>query len=450
VPLTQEIIDRTLHTSLGDGGYRVVEILLDAGYEAWWVGGCIRDMLLGDVPDDIDIATDATPQDIVQLFRKCDDTAAKFGAVLVSHAGHTYEFTTFREEHEISDGRFPESVRFTTRENDASRRDITINAMYWHPISGELYDPFGGESDLHALLIRFIGDPKTRIEHDALRLLRVIRFRALIGGQYHPDTFAALHSLSKNISVLSGERRLKEMEKMLLGPNPERAFEDLWETDVLEHLIPELHKCKGVAQPADFHEEGDVWDHTMLCIASCTEDHGADVRWSALFHDIGKAETFSVKERIRFDGHATVSADISDTVLQRLQCPKRRIEKIHWLIEHHMMMGNFADMNTERKSHWYYHPWFIELLQLFWLDIAGTKPQNYDLYDSIISDYNEFLNANPLPPKPLLSGENVMKILGIQPGAKVGEIMKKLYKAQVQKKISSKSEAIDFITSHFS
>ena len=449
MPLSQEIIDRTLHTSQGEAAYHAVELLLDAGFEAWWVGGCTRDMLLGEIPNDIDIATSATPEDISKIFPKNDDTAAALGAVIISLEGHTFEVTTFREEHELSNGRHPESVTFSDREADAKRRDITINCLYWHPISGELFDPFGGEKDVEERLIRFIGNPEERIQHDALRLLRAIRFRALIDGQYHPETFQALHALANHINVLSGERRLRELEKMLLGPHPERAFEDLWETDVIEHLIPELHKCKGIAQPADYHKEGDVWDHSMLCIASFTEDHGADVRWSALLHDIGKVDTFSVEERIRFDQHASVSADLAADLLQRLQCKKKRIEKIDWIIRHHMMMDRFFEMNDERKSHWYYHPWFTELLQLFWLDIAGTRPSGYDLYERIIKDYNAFLDAHPLPPRPLLSGEDVMDALGIQPGEKVGEIMKELYDAQIRKEITTKKEAESFIQSRF-
>ena len=418
-----------------------MELLLDSGFEAWWVGGCVRDMLLGEIPEDIDIATNATPAEVSALFPKNDNTAATLGAMIVSLKGQTFEVTTFREDHELSNGRHPESVVFSDRATDAKRRDITINSVYWHPISGEVYDPYGGEKDIEERLIRFIGDPETRIRHDALRLLRAIRFRALIEGQYHPDTFQALHKQADLIKILSGERRLRELQKMLLGPHPERAFEDLWETDVIEHLIPELHKCKGIGQPADFHKEGDVWDHSMLCISAFTEDHGIDVRWAALLHDVGKAETFSVQERIRFDQHATVSADLAQKIMQRLQCPRKRIEKIDWIIRHHMMMGNFFEMNDERKAHWYYHPWFTGLLQLFWLDIAGTEPAIYDLYDKIIKDYNGFLDSHPLPPKPLLGGEEVMDLLGIQPGEKVGEIMKALYDAQIRKEIGTKKEA---------
>lgn len=446
MPIAKDIVDRTLATPHGEQGYRIVEKLHDAGFDAWWVGGGVRDMLIGDIPDDIDIASNATPDEVTELFPKCDLTSAALGSVLISQSGHVFEHTTFREDDSASDGRHPESVHFGTREQDAARRDFTINTMYWQPISGELYDPYEGEKDLSERLIHFVGDPHVRIDHDALRILRAVRLRALISGQYHPDTFHAMHELAKNVSVLSGSRRLTELEKILNNPNASVALEDLWETDILEYMIPELYKCKGVAQPADYHKEGDVWNHTMQCISSYTDDHGCDVRIAALFHDIGKAETFAMTdERIRFDEHATVSSDITKKILDRLQCPGSRRDKICWLIAHHMMMGSFADMSDVRKAHWYYHPWFTELLQLFWLDVSGTTPSNFDLYEEIVSDYNTYLDEHPLPPKPLLNGEDVMAALGLQPGEKVGEVLKLLYDAQLEKKIRSKAEAQAFL-----
>ncbi|PIR53804.1 hypothetical protein COU75_04270 [Candidatus Peregrinibacteria bacterium CG10_big_fil_rev_8_21_14_0_10_42_8] len=446
MPLSQDIINRTVTSSYGTGGYSVCETLLDAGFDAWWVGGCVRDMLLGIIPEDIDIATNAEPKDIIKLFPKNDDTASALGAVVVSEGGHTYEVTTYREDHELTDGRFPESVTFTDMQQDAERRDITINALYWNPISSELRDPFNGEQDLNEKLIRIIGDPETRIAQDALRLLRIVRFKAQIDGQYHPDTFKALHKMAPTISILSGERRTRELQKILLGPHPEIAFEDLWETDIIEHLIPELHACKGVAQPSSAHEEGDVWSHTMQVISSFTEDHGADTRWAALLHDIGKPATFSIdKERIRFNEHASKGAMIAEKLLDRLQFPRKRQEKICWIIDHHMMMGTFEGLETSRKAHWYYHPWFIELLQVFWLDISGTTPSNFDLYDSIIKDYNAFLDTNPRPKKPLLSGDEIMEALELTPGEEVGRILKELETAQTEKTVTTKKEALEFI-----
>jgi len=444
--ISQDIIDRTLSTPQGAQAYKIVETLLDAGFEAWWVGGCVRDMLLGNIPEDIDIATIAVPKDVIKLFKKYDDSAAALGTLIISLKGQAFEVTTFRTDHMLTDGRIPKSVTFADREEDAHRRDFTVNSMYWNPISGELDDPYMGALDLNEKMIRFIGYPEARIKQDALRLLRAIRFRALIGGQFHPSTFACIHKRSKDIEILSGYRRYTELSKILLGPHPEIAFEDLWETDIIQYLIPELHACKGVAQPESMHKEGDVWNHIIKILGSFTDDHKLDVRWAALLHDIGKPDTFTLEEdRIHFNNHAHVGSELSKKVLERLQCTAEQRDKISWLVGHHMMMGTFSEIDDERKAHWYYHPWFIELLQLFWLDIAGTEGSNFDFYESVVQDYNAFLDSHPLPPKPLLTGKDVMKILGIPSGEEIGRVLKTLYDAQIRKEVTTKKEAEEFI-----
>ncbi len=451
MPLSKSIIDHTLASPHGEAAYGIVEALTDAGYDAWWVGGAVRDMLTGTVPVDIDIASTARPEEARAILseqlhvREFDETGKALGSIVALFRGHPFEITTFREDDEASDGRHPESVIFGTREQDAARRDITVNAMYFHPISRELYDPFGGEKDLKERLVRFIGEPAVRIRHDALRMLRVVRFRALLDGQYHPETYAALREQSALVASLSGSRVLRELEKILAGPHPARALEDLWELQILQHVLPELADCKGIAQPADYHREGDVWDHTLACLEAAGEEDGPDVRLAALFHDCGKAKTFSLKERIRFDEHASVSADLTTEALGRLQMEGKRRDKIAWLVRHHMMMGSFDSMNDERKAHWYFHPWFAELLRLFVLDIAGTKPSDYALYESILKDYHAFLDSHPRPPKPLLTGDEVMELLGLAPGERVGEILRALHDAQVRKEVTTKKEAREFL-----
>jgi poly(A) polymerase len=321
--------------------------------------------------------------------------------------------------------------------------------MYFHPISRELYDPFNGEADVKERLIRFVGDPAERIKHDALRIMRAVRFRAKIEGQYHPDTYEALREHAPLVENLSGIRKLEELEKLLLTPHAERGLEDLWELSILKYVVPELYKCKGIPQPADYHHEGDVWDHTLQCVKSFTDEHLLDVRLAALFHDSGKAETFSLEERIRFDHHATISAEIAEKALGRLGISNKRKEKISWLIKHHMMMGSFVGtenpMPDERKAHWYFHQWFPELLQVFWLDIAGTTPSNYDLYNSIVKDYEKFLDSHPRPVKPFLDGKAIMEATGLKPSARIGEILDELHDAQVRKDVTTKKEALEFV-----
>lgn len=443
--IARDIIDRTMQTKHGEAAYKVTEKLMDAGHECYWIGGAVRDLLLGNIPKEIDITTSALPEEVEKLFPKSDASAKALGTVIVSEGGQTFEVTTFREDDAASDGRHPESVKFGNREKDAARRDATMNAIYWNPISKETFDPFGGEKDLKERLVKFIGNAEERIHHDALRILRMIRLRALIDGQYHPETYAALRENAGLVSILSGTRVLEELEKLLKTPKPQLGLEDWWELGIMKVLIPELYVCKGVAQPKDYHQEGDVWNHLLKCVSSFTEDHGWDVRLAALFHDIGKAATFSVKERIRFDHHAEASAALIGEIFKRLQMPGDRIKKIQWIIEHHMMMDTFRKLSDERKAHWYFHPWFQELLQLFWLDIAGTDPGDRRLYDAIIEDYDAFLNGHPRPEKPLLKGEEVMEILGIGPGEQVGQALQQLHDAQIAKKVTTKKEAKEFI-----
>jgi putative nucleotidyltransferase with HDIG domain len=445
MPLTREIIDRTLATPLGEAAYKVVVTLSDAGYDTWWVGGCVREMLCNDLPDDIDIATAATPDQVLALFAKGREVPRPLGSVRVRLGTHVFEITTFRKESQASDGRIPESVEFSDRDSDAARRDFTINALYFNAISRELYDPFSGEGDLKERLVRFVGNPSERIHHDALRIMRAVRFKSRIDGQYHPDTYKALREHAKLVENLSGIRKLEELDKLLMTPNADKGLEDLWELGILQYIIPELHACKGVAQPADYHHEGDVWNHLLQCVRSFRADDFSDVRLAALLHDIGKVETFSVKERIRFDEHAGVSADLAKKILKRLEASNRRIEKISWLIEHHMMMGAFEEMSDERKAHWYFHQWFPELLQVFWLDVAGTTPSDFSLYDRIVKDRDAFLNAHPRPVTPLLDGKEIMELTGLKPGARVGELLDELHDAQIRGEATTKKEAASFI-----
>lgn len=434
-----------LSTPYGESAYAVCEKLIDAGFEAWWVGGATRDLAMGTTPKDVDIATAATPEDVKKIFPDAAQDPLSLGSMRVKKGMAVFEVTTFREEGDSSNARHPERVAFTTREKDAVRRDFTINAIYYQPVSRETFDPTDGLSDAAERLVRFIGDPDARVKHDALRILRAVRLRALIDGQYHPDTYAALRSNADLVSSLSGSRQLEELEKMLAGPKPSRALEDLWELGIAERMVPELHKCKGIAQPADYHHEGDVWDHSLACVDALRPDDGPDVRLAALFHDVGKAETFALKERIRFDHHASVSADIASTILKRWQAPSKRIEKIDWLIRHHMSMGTFADLSPERKTHWYHHPWFADLLRLFWLDIAGTDPADFSAYDAIVRDHDSFLDAHPRPAKLLLSGTRVMELLGIRPGEEVGRVLQALHDAQSRKEVTTKKEAETFV-----
>lgn len=442
--IPKDIADKALSSPQGERAYKIVEALIDDGAEAWWVGGAVRDMLLGTLPHDIDIAVSCSPKRVQEIFADADISDAALGTSRVLLGGQTFELTTFRVEGEASDGRRPETVTFGTREQDAARRDFTVNCLYWQPISRELFDPYDGAKDLKERLVRFIGDPVVRIRHDALRLLRAIRLRATIDGQYEPKTFDALQSEAAILANLSPGRVFQELEKLILSPHPNKALGDWRDTGALKVLLPEVEACHGVPQPRDYHREGDVFEHLMQCLASFEAEDTIDVRLAALLHDIGKSETFSLKERIRFDGHASVSADEAESILGRMQCPAKRREKIVWLIRHHMHMA-FLELSDERKAHWYFHPWFPELLRLFRLDIAGTTPTDYSLLQRITKDRDAFLDAHPRPERPLLDGAEIMELLGLRPGEEVGRLSRELVQAQTKKDITTKKEAVAFL-----
>lgn len=439
--LRSSIVEATIREPHGEAAYKVAEKLLDAGFDTWWVGGVVRDMLQDEETHDIDIATAALPEDILRIFPNAKVAEEQLGSTRVRSGLFVFELTTFRKDSSASQGRKPVTVQFGTRDEDAKRRDLTINALYVHPITHELFDPFGGEADLKERLIRFIGEPLTRLQQDPLRLLRAIRMRARISGQYHPETFAALQASAALVAVLSGARQREEFEKLLLFPHAERGLEDMWEFTIMEHMIPELHHCKGIPQPADFHHEGDVWDHLLQCVAAFQEDDLLDVRIATLFHDIGKIETFALKDRIRFDHHAEISSAMAMKILTRFGMPSRRREKIVWLIAHHMMMDPLLTMSEERKTHWYHHPWFEDLLRLFRLDIAGTTPADYSLYVRIVSDRNHFLDTHPQPLRPLLTGDDIMALLRLKPSARVGMILDQLREEQEKGTINTKRAA---------
>ena len=443
--LPKKTIDALLSTPYGEAAYAVCEKLKDAGFEAWWVGGAVRDIALGIVPVDIDIATDAKPTDVKMHFAGAEEDARGLASMLVKAKAFAFEVTSFRKESDGSSGRHPDAIDFGTRDEDVVRRDFTVNAMYYDPVSRQLFDPTDGLRDAAEKLVRFIGDSDERVAHDALRILRAVRLRARMDGQYEPATYAALMRNAKLTGMLSGSRILEELEKLLGTNRASRGLEDLWELGILAVIAPELHACKGIAQPADYHHEGDVWNHLLACADAFRPDDDADVRLAALLHDIGKVETFQLKERIRFDHHASVSADIADAMLKRWQAPKKRIQKIDWLIRHHMTMETFKGLSNERKAHWYHHPWFNDLLRIFWLDIAGTDPADFSFYDAIVQDYHTFIDSHPRPPKQLLSGEDVMNILGIRPGEEVGKILQALLDAQVRKEVTTKEEARRFV-----
>lgn len=440
----------------------IIEDLKKAGYEAYWAGGCVRDMLLGIQPKDFDIVTSAKPDDIERVLEHTVPIGKKFGVILAIKNGHHFEVATFRSDSGYSDGRRPDAVEFTNIKEDAFRRDFTINGMFYDPSEDKVIDLVGGEKDMRDHLIRFIGDPEERIKEDHLRILRAIRFKNAFDFQYHPDTYQAIKKYVHLIENISPNRISDELNKMIMSQKPGQAFEELFEIGALEIVIPELCKLKGLAQPLQYHQEGDVWDHAMMALNSLTdEDADPDplpaqppslsLKWATLLHDIGKYETFAQdKERIRYNHHAEVGSEIAKTILNRLSFPKKIVDRVHWLISHHMMIVPLVEMPDSRRRHWFLEPGFEELLELNRADSVGTKPMDLSLYEQLKKLYHHEIAKLKLMPKSLINGKDIMKICQVSEGHQVGEILKDVREKQLGHELKSKADAKKYLVEKYS
>lgn len=424
----------------------IIKKFKKAGFEAYWAGGCVRDMLLGIKPKDFDIVTSAKPEEIEKILSHTIPIGKQFGVILAIVDGHNFEIATFRSDSGYSDGRRPDAVIFTNAKEDALRRDFTINGMFYDPLEDKVLDYVDGQKDLDARLIRFIGNPHERIMEDHLRILRAIRFKNVLNFQYDPETYNALlkHS-SLLIDKVSNERIRDELNKIILSPYAVNAFQDLEDTGVLKIILPELQTMKGVAQPYQYHQEGDVWNHAMQSLATLSEDASLTLRWATLLHDVGKPKTFSVKERIRFDHHDHASFEIANKLLTRLHFENKVIDEVCWLVQHHMMLVSLLTMPEGRRMHWFLHPYFKDLLKLFESDARGTTPQDLEIVDQVRELYKSSIKKMSKLPRPLLHGEDIMELLGLKPGKRVGEILEQAFEQQLEGKIKTKKQALEFV-----
>ncbi len=429
----------------------IVETLQKQGYQALIAGGAVRDMLLGKDPKDIDIVTDATPEEIEGLFTRTYAVGKAFGVIHVHQGEHTFEVATFRSDSGYSDGRRPDFVTFCNAEQDALRRDFTINGMFYNPIADKLYDYVEGEKDLKEGVIRFIGDPEQRVQEDSLRLLRAVRFAHQIQGQYEPRTYAAVKKFAHLVTRVSWERIRDELNKLIVLPSRAEGFEDLQDLGLLGHILPEVEAMKGVAQPRMYHREGSVWAHAMRAIHTLTGERAKDLRllWATLLHDVGKPRTFAVEERIRFDKHAEVSASMTQEILSRLRFPKKDIEAVCWAIEHHMSLFHLLDDDADElmKRRWFTNPYFLLLLELHRADGAGTLPPDYNTYNKLYKAYMETMDSLPTTLPKIISGEEVQQIFHVQ-GKDIGLMLALVKDQQLLGKVTTKEEALEFLRNH--
>jgi poly(A) polymerase len=429
----------------------ICETLRLNGYQALLVGGCVRDLLLGREPADYDVATDATPDQVVNLFPDSIAMGAQFGVILVPRNGLKVEVATFRSDVGYSDGRHPDRVVYAkTAQEDVGRRDFTINGLLMRHDTGEVLDYIGGQEDLKAGIIRAIGQPDRRFAEDKLRMMRAVRFAARFGFAMETETFRAIHRHAKEIHQVSLERVREELTKMLIEGAARRAFELLDESGLLEQVLPEVAAMKGVAQPPQFHPEGDVWIHTRMMLEQLPKDASRTLAWGVLLHDVGKPPTFQsaaeTGDRIRFNHHVDVGMRVAEAICRRLRFSNEDTEQIVVLVANHMRFSAVEGMKKATLKRFVRMPKFDEHLALHRLDCVSSHG-NLDSYEFV----QRFLAETPpeqVRPARLLGGDDLLE-MGYRPGPQFTHILQAVEDAQLEGLIRTTQEAREYVLRRF-
>jgi poly(A) polymerase len=427
-----------------DAATAIVARLRAAGHQAYFVGGCVRDLVLGRAPKDFDVATSATPDQVLVLFEKTFAVGAHFGVVLVCTGEIMTEVATFRSDGAYSDGRHPDAVRFSaTPEEDVKRRDFTINGMMMDPASESVLDMVGGMQDLDGHLIRAIGDPGERFTEDKLRMLRAVRFAARFTFALEPATAHAIEKLAPAVTQVSNERVRDELTRMLTEGHARRAFEMLDATGLLAQVLPEVVRLKGVAQPPQYHPEGDVWVHTLMLLDGLPAGVPAALAWGALLHDIGKPATFRVApDRIRFDGHVEAGVRIAEEICRRLRFPNHETEQIVSLIANHMRFADVRKMKESTLKRFFRLQSFDQHLALHRLDCLASHG-SLELYDFARQRF-ETLPQEEVRPRLLLNGKDLIEA-GYHPGPQFSQMLAAAEDAQLEGAIHTREEALALV-----
>jgi len=432
------------------GAIEIAAELRSRGFQAWLVGGCVRDLVLGREPKDYDIATEARPEQLLRLFPKAQLVGAQFGVVLVD----SVEIATFRSDHAYADGRHPEGVTFETDpKQDVLRRDFTINALLLDPSalnslspsSSQVLDYVGGLSDLRAGLIRAIGDPAQRFEEDHLRMLRAVRFAARFGFEIDPATMAAIQKLHAQILRVSPERIRDELVRILTEGGARRGFELLDASGLLRDILPEVAAMKGVEQPPEFHPEGDVWTHTLIMLEGLHSPSPA-LALGVLLHDVGKPGTFRIAGRIRFDGHVELGERIARDILNRLRFSNAEIDQVIALIANHMRFSHVHQMRESTLKRMLRLNRFDEHLELHRLDCSSSHGHldNYEFAKT------KFAQSAPeeLRPVRLVTGDDLIAA-GYPPGPDFSRMLELAEDAQLEARIHNKEDGLELVRSTF-
>ena len=445
-----------------------------AGFVAFWVGGCVRDFLLGREPTDFDIATDAKPEQVEEIFPRTIPVGRKFGVIIVLEYGQQFQVATFRAEADYQDGRRPEKIEFANAEADASRRDFTVNGLFYDPLTEKIHDWVGGEKDLHARIIRTIGTAEERFGEDHLRMLRAVRFAARLGFEIEEKTFTAIQLLAPKIKNISAERVRDELVKLfaasdgradllvgrdapprvpttLVSPAA-RGLVLLRESGLLEHVLPELAATIDCEQSPDFHPEGSVFNHICLMLEKIPAGANELLPWAVLLHDIAKpvtAEKDLATGKIHFYGHEKVGADMAEVILQRLKFPNQKTEEIVAAVRHHMQFKDVKQMRKATLRRLLLRETFPLELALHRLDCLGSNG-NLEHYNFLV-EQAETLKQMPQIIPPLLNGNDLLA-LGVAPGKPIGEMLHALRDLQLAEEIKTSAEARGwvktFLTAH--
>ncbi len=426
---------------------RIVRRLRGAGHEAYFAGGCVRDRLLGVEAHDFDVATSAHPEQVQRLFPRTVAVGAQFGVIVVLEGGAEFQVATFRADGVYIDGRRPESVAFTTAEGDALRRDFTINGMFYDPLEDHVIDYVGGREDLEAGLIRAIGDPSARFREDKLRLLRAVRFAARFGFRFDPATWEAVREMVPAILEVSAERIRDELGKIFTHRSRVRGFDLLDASGLLEVLLPEVTAMKGCEQPPEFHPEGDVFVHTRLMLSLLPESVSPSVAFSVLLHDIGKPPTFQRDPtgRIRFNGHESVSAAMTEKIFYRLRFSNAMTADVVTAVKNHMAFKDVQQMRVATLKRFLARPTMDEELELHRVDCLGSHGL-LDNYEFLLAKREEF-SRQPLIPPPLITGRDLLA-LGWVAGPQFKRILDAVQMLQLEGTLTTREEALDWVASH--
>jgi poly(A) polymerase len=427
---------------------KVVSKLQQSGYLAYFAGGCVRDLLRDEIPTDYDIATNALPEQVTALFNKTRSVGAHFGVIIVISGEFVFEVATFRNDGSYGDGRRPETVEFTSPEEDVLRRDFTINGIFYDPIKDLTIDYVNGQDDIKSGTVRAIGNPESRFKEDHLRLLRAVRFAARFDYKIEENTWAAICSNAKEIKNISEERIRDELSKILVDPQRVQGFDLLMESGLMEAILPEIIDLKGCEQPPQFHPEGDVFVHTRLMLTLLKEDPSLSLVLSVLLHDIGKPATFSYDEeahRIRFNGHDKIGSGMATTILRRLKYPNKIIEEVTEMVDNHMTFKDVQKMREAKLKRFMARSTFEDETELHRVDCLGSWGglDNYDFLNQKRADFDN----EPIIPPPLLTGNDLIEI-GWNPGPELGKILTKVQDLQLEGSLSTKVEALDWVNSN--